>query len=72
MKIKSAAIRYYRDNQQIQGRIEWENGSTTTGNGTRKNSCFLLRPSSIDFGTHMDSLMLRAVREGLTVAVERW
>lgn len=71
--IVKAFIRRYRDNGLIKAYVEWSDGSRTESHPLKhKNSCFLLRPSSLELGTHMEALFARARRDGLTVGVERW
>jgi hypothetical protein len=71
MEIAAATIRYYRDNRQLSAIIDWSDGSQTVGNGKFKPSCFLLRRTSIEFGTHMDQLLQRAEREGIAIRPDR-
>lgn len=71
--IIKAFIRRYRDNGLTKACVEWSDGSRTESRPLKhKNSCFLLRPSSLDLGAHMDALFARARREGVTIGVERW
>ena len=72
MQIIKAAIRYYRDNQQYQAIIGWSDGSETVETVQRKNSCFLMRPSSMTLGTHMQQLFARAERDGVEFQKEIW
>lgn len=72
LSITGAAIRYYRDNQQYQTIIEWSDGSRTVGTVARKPSCFLMRPSSMELGTHLEQLFKRAERDGIKYRKEIW
>lgn len=72
-KITKAIIRYYRDNQSYRAIIEWNNGVAQTSEAVqRKPSCFLMRPSSMTLGIHMQQLFARAEREGVKLTKEIW
>ncbi len=63
-KIAQASIRYYPDNQQYQASVMRADGSQTVGTCKPKNSCFLLRWTSMELGEHMEALFRRLDREG--------
>lgn len=70
--IVEAVIHYYRDNQMYQGEIVWSGGTQTSGTIYPKNSCFLMRPSSMEMGEHLESLFARAEREGIKYQKKIW
>lgn len=57
LTICGAMIRLYSDTGQVQAQIAWSDGSTTVGSPRN---------------WHMQALLTRATRDGLTVAKEKW
>lgn len=70
-KITRAHIRTYSDSGQVTAYVEWIDNKGRTGRteGSQHSNCCVREPH---FGTHMQALLQRASREGLTVESERW
>lgn len=70
-RITKAYIRKYSDNGQTVAYVEWIDGKGKTGRteGSEHRDCCIPTPH---FGTHMQALLDRATREGVTVERQQW
>jgi hypothetical protein len=67
-KITKAYIRHYSDNGQSTAYVEWVDSRGKAGRTEATRGTFEFRP----YGDHMDALLDRAKREGITVERETW
>lgn len=70
-KITRAYTRHYSDNGQTFAYVEWIDNKGRSGRteGAQHSDCCVRTPH---FATHMQALLNRAEREGLTIERERW
>ena len=64
-QITGATISRYRDNGQVQARIQWVDGRGKTG--STEGSATRIGDKHYQFGQHMAALLNRAEREGVVI-----